>query len=352
METKTANILNKIISFGLIFIIGLIPLFFLPFTSEFYEFNKNILLLVVSGLLLVIWGLKMVLEKKVSFRRTLFDLPVLVIAGTFILSTIFASTNKLETLWIPGGTGTIIGLTILYFVMTNVIRDTQYVRRIIGGLTISAIILSLAAIYQFIGLGETLISANSFWAFLRLKSWTPAGGLLPLATFLVVIFSLELIQLIPFWRKDRFQSLPITHYPLSIIIVGGLGVTIWQLFTPKLILLPYSTSWAIAVEAFKNWRMFLFGVGPTNFLDAFSQFRPLSYNLGNLWAIRFGASGNYYLHLLTTVGILGLGAFLWLVGKIIKISSKFLISPGRASRRGQFSICNFFNSLSLPVSSL
>ena len=54
--------LEKLINWILIILIGLIPLFFLPFTSEFYEFNKNILLLVVSGLLLVVWVLKMVLD--------------------------------------------------------------------------------------------------------------------------------------------------------------------------------------------------------------------------------------------------------------------------------------------------
>jgi Flp pilus assembly protein TadD len=324
MERKIINILNKIISWGLIFLVGFIPLFFLPFTSEFYEFNKNILLLVVSGLLLVVWVLKMVLEKKVSFRQTPFDLPVLTIAGVFILSTIFASTNKWETLWIPGGTGTILGLTVLYFVMTNVIRDTQYVKRIIWGLTISAIILSLTAIYQFIGLGETLIPQNSFWAFLRLKSWTPAGGLLPLATFLIVIIALLGTQIYNDW-KARHRLLLFSSFTL-LLLISGLVVSLYQLFIPtKPVLLPYSTSWAIAIESFKNWRSFLFGVGPTSFVDAFSQFRPISYNLGNLWAIRFVVSGNYYLHLLTTVGILGLGAFLWLVGKIIKAHPVFII---------------------------
>jgi len=106
--------------------------------------------------------------------------------------------------------------------------------------------------------------------------------------------------------------------------LGSLVITIWQLLTPnKPLLLSYSTSWAIAVESFKNWRLFLFGIGPTNFLEAFSQFRPVSYNLSNLWAIRFSSSSNYYFHLLTTVGALGIASFLWLIGKTIKTQIKF-----------------------------
>jgi len=111
--------LEKLINWTLIILVGLIPLFFLPFTSEFYDFNKNILLLVFSLLLLVFWALKMIFEKKVSFRRAPLDLPVLAIAGAFILSTILSSPNKWAPFWIPGGTGTIIGLTVLYFIITN-----------------------------------------------------------------------------------------------------------------------------------------------------------------------------------------------------------------------------------------
>ena len=114
-----SKLINKILNWSIVILVGLIPLFFLPFTSDFYEFNKNILLLVVGGLLLVVWVLKMVLEKRVSFRRTALDLPVLAIAGVFILSTILSSPNKWAPFWIPGGTGTIIGLTVLYFLITN-----------------------------------------------------------------------------------------------------------------------------------------------------------------------------------------------------------------------------------------
>jgi tetratricopeptide (TPR) repeat protein len=122
-------------------------------------------------------------------------------------------------------------------------------------------------------------------------------------------------------------------------------MTIYQLLTTvKPILLPFSTSWAIAVESFKNWRFFLLGVGPNSFLDAFLQFRPASYNLTNLWSIRFGFASNYYLHLLTTVGILGLLSFGYLVWKVIKTRPAFSI------QYSVFSILVLF--LFLPVNFL
>ena len=96
--------MNKIISTCLVVLAFLVPLFFLPFTSEFYEFNKNMLLIVSAFILLVLWLLKMALERKITFRKTVLDLPVLILAGVFILSSFFNAPNKWETLWTPLGT--------------------------------------------------------------------------------------------------------------------------------------------------------------------------------------------------------------------------------------------------------
>jgi len=316
MENKAVRIIDKLISWVIIVLVGLIPLFFLPFTYEFYEFNKNILLVVLVSVMLVVWLLKMALEKKIVFRRTPFDLPILVFAGAFILSTILSSTNKWETLWMPGGTGTIISLTLLYFIITNNLKENS--KQLLNSLITSACLLALFSLSQFIS------SKFSPEAFQTINKWFPSGGLIPFATFLTLVLTLTATQVYLTWRREN--RLPWFYVIAGVLILAGLGIGLWQIFIPtKPLLLPYSTSWAIAVETFKNWRLFLLGVGPTSFPDAFSQFRPAAYNLGNLWAIRFSFSGNYYFHLLTTVGILGLGAFLWLVWKIIKISSKFLI---------------------------
>ncbi len=318
MERKIF-LINKIMTWKLTLLVGLIPFFFLPFTSDFYDFNKNILLLVCSLLLTIIWLLKMVLEKKVSFRRTVFDLPVLAIAGAFILSTIIAAPNKLETLWLVNGTGTVIALTLLYFFITNNLKKKDQTK-ILTGFIISGLVLSLIAIYQFIGLGETFISNNSFFTFLKAKSWTPAGNLLSLAIFLIVVFYLLAIKTYKAWQERRKDLMVLWLNGFMILLVAaGLALALYQLFTSaKPLLLPYSTGWAISVEAFKNGKIFLFGVGPRSFLDAFSQSRPLSYNLTSLWAVRFNNSSNFYLQLITTVGLLGLASWLYLILKVIK----------------------------------
>ncbi len=320
MAEKRSLFINKIILWFLIIFIGVTPLFFLPFTSEFYEFNKNALLFSSVFILLILWAVKMVVTKELSIKKTSFDLPILAIAVAFILSTIIVSPNKWETLWLPNGTGTVITLTFLYFIITNNVSRENRIK-LLNSFIVGAVVLSLTAIFQFIGLGEAFIPEGSRVAFLRLKSWTPAGTPLVLTTFLIAVLILALTRFISIIKKVKRESLlSLIHHPISIIIIlGGLGISLWQiLVVSKPLLLPYSTSWAIVIEAFKNGKTFLLGVGPENFLDAFSRFRPASYNLTNLWLFRFGTSGNFYFNLITTVGILGFAAWVWLMGKIIK----------------------------------
>lgn len=293
--------LDKFISWGLTALVFVIPLFFLPITSEFYEFNKNALLLVACGLLLLAWVGKMVVNQKVVFRRTAFDLPVLAIALAFVASTVLASVNKWEALWTPGATGTIIGLTVLYFLITNNLTPSA-IRHLPYALVASASILAFIAIFQFVGLD---------------RRFTPAGNPIALATFLAVSLVFTIGKIYAQAKSNKQDLFWYLNLLASLIIAIGLGLTGYQLLTAiKPVLLSYSTSWAIAIETFKNQPVF--GVGPNSFLEAFTRFRPLAFNGTLFWASRFGASSSWYLHLMTTVGLAGLISFLWLAIKVVR----------------------------------
>ena len=159
-------------------------------------------------------------------------------------------------------------------------------------------------------------TANSF-----LLGVNPAGAsLTALTTFLLITFAICGLQLWPEIKNRKFFSFFTVP---GIIILIGLGLSAWQIFVVnKPLIIPQSIAWAIATEAFKNWRLFLIGVGPTSFFDAFSQLRPASYNLTNFWGIRFTLSSNYYFQLLSTIGVVGLLSFLWLIFKTVKSQMK------------------------------
>jgi len=312
------KIIERFINWTIIVLVGLLPLFFLPLSLDFYDFNKNILLSCSVAILLVAWAIKMILEKKVTFRRTAFDLPILALAAAYILATIFSSPNKFEALLAPGETGTILALTLLYFIIVNNIQ-AHSAKRIVQSLIISGSILGLIALFQFIGLGEAFVPAGQGLDWLRLKFFTPAGSLLVLGGFLAVVLILNLFELYLTWKgkASRMATILPLYLFAGLLTTAGLLTSLYQLSTSvKPILLSLQNSWVIAIEALKVRP--LFGVGPANFLTAFDAFKPISINLGDQWALKFTSSANFYLQLLTTVGLIGALAMAFLIWKIIK----------------------------------
>lgn len=310
--------MKRAISWITSILVFLIPLFFLPITAEFYEFNKNYLLWLGVIICFVLWLIKTISSSSLEIKSSNLTLPLFIWAGTYLLSALLASPNKTEAFLLPGGAGTILGLVLFYFLLLNLIEEKE---KIFWALTISGAVLGLITIYQFFGLGEVLIPEKSPLAFARGKTWTPTGSLLVTATFLFILIPQILVKFKQ-TLKSNFSKAAILGVIL-ILLAGGLGISVYQLLPGKpaaLLLLPYRIGWAIAVEAFKQAP--LWGVGPLNFISAFNRFRPTSYNLYNFWNLRFGNSSSFLLQIWTETGLLGVIAFAILFFKLIKIIKK------------------------------
>lgn len=121
---KICNFVIKVSIYSLVF---LMPLFWLPWTNEVYEFNKQYLLFFLVGLALLAWLVKMiVVQKRFVLRRTPLDLWILVFMAVMILSAIF-SIDKISS-WFgfyARFSDSVIGLltlSVMYFVVVNNIR--------------------------------------------------------------------------------------------------------------------------------------------------------------------------------------------------------------------------------------
>ncbi len=71
-----------------------IPLVFYPKTSEVFELNKMIAVYIFTVLIVGIWVIKMIANKKIIFRRTILDVPILVFLGSQLISTIFSIDSR------------------------------------------------------------------------------------------------------------------------------------------------------------------------------------------------------------------------------------------------------------------
>lgn len=301
--------LDKIQYWGILTLIFSLPLFFLSTTSDFFDFQKLTLLVVGVSILTVFWALGVFLSSRLTFNMTPFDLPVLAVAAVFILSTFLRTPNKIDAFINPGLTALILALTVLYFLITQTVpRVFWALRGIIWALLASGVVVSVVIILASVGLFEG-ISALPFWA--KARTFSPLGAPLPTAVFLLALLPLGFGQVLRSYKDSKF--IPGAWF-LGVVVIFALGILAVATVAgpgkpafPKI--LPNSTAWAIAVETLK---VSPFGVGPGNFLTAFNQFRPVTYNQTEFWNLRFASSSNWYLQVFTEVGIIGLAAFLFL----------------------------------------
>jgi hypothetical protein len=82
--------LEKIIHFFLYSCLFLTPLFFLPFSFEFLEFNKIYLFLFFVLISFLLWLLKCALNKELRFKKVPFSIFLFVFLIFSILSAIFS----------------------------------------------------------------------------------------------------------------------------------------------------------------------------------------------------------------------------------------------------------------------
>jgi hypothetical protein len=119
-----SKILNQVIKTNIYLLVFLLPLFFLPFSFEVFEFNKQYLLFFLTSLTFFAWLAKMILvDKEIKFKRTPLDVPIV----TFLLVAvvgIFFSADRISSIFgfygkFSDGLIGLLSLVLTYFLITN-----------------------------------------------------------------------------------------------------------------------------------------------------------------------------------------------------------------------------------------
>ncbi|HKB88549.1 MAG TPA: O-antigen ligase family protein [Patescibacteria group bacterium] len=82
--------MRKLIFYLFAILMFFVPLVLWPYTSEVFEFNKIVLVYILSTLIASAWAIRCIREGKIIFRRTMLDIPLLIFLGSQIVSTIFS----------------------------------------------------------------------------------------------------------------------------------------------------------------------------------------------------------------------------------------------------------------------
>ncbi|MEK7064455.1 MAG: tetratricopeptide repeat protein [Patescibacteria group bacterium] len=287
-----------------------LPLFFLPLTTEFFIVNKNLVLLLAGSLALVAWLARNITRRRIHLSLTPAAIPFLLLSAIYLISSFVQSGSPYLAL--TGRTATVIALAALYIGVTSSQKNKLVIDLTLAALLLSAALASLFSLYSYSGLSAVLPGP----AWLTSKTFSVIGGPIPFLTFVAPLIPVALYLAFSAGRWPTkavliFASLLFSAASLAQIslILPGSGNQIF--------ILPVSVGWSIAVDIFKNAGSALLGTGPETFLSAFTRLKPLSLNQGALWDTRFTSSSNEFLTILTTVGLLG--AFFWLLAFIQSI---------------------------------
>src|SRR3989344_1348657 len=309
------TIADRFINWEIVLLAFLLPIFFLPTTTEFFEFNKLSLLAVATVLGYIAWGIKSIAKKEVVFRPSYFDFPVLGIWIVTAISTIFSDSQVTSLIgqfgrFYPSLLAVTIYILFYFLIGTNFSLGTLKW----GG---RALILSAAAavamfIPQYFGvnlLGQVWSDGRAF---------TPVGSPSALVLVAVVGALLALREILsenwPKWTKGAFGLLafllltaPAAIYiPYDLAQKGGF---------PQEIKLDLATSWSVSATSFRQDPFW--GSGPGTFASDFTLYKPLNFNQSPYWSIRFDKPLSEYLLVFAEMGLLGVLVYLLLISKFL-----------------------------------
>ncbi len=348
---KICDLISKYSIYALVF---LLPIFFLPWTSDILDFNKQMLLLFLVFISLFAWMLKVLILRELSVNLNKTNIIVGVLFIVYLFSTIF-SLWRYGSFWgwpqnVSESLATLIGLSVFYFLVSNLF-DKKEIIRLVLLLVFSGFLSLIIGFFQIVGL--FLLPFNCAKTALVNTIGTAVTLGFFIASLLPLIFVLlarkKSLRIILIWAVIFSVALLIAlNYRILwwLVIMGGallmiLGIQKRGLFDSRWLILPMfflalslffvilkpsigllpavpiefslnqKTSLSIDWQALKQNP--ILGSGPGTFGYDFVKYKNIDFNKSIFWNFGFGGAASKVLTVLGTTGVLGILAFLALM---------------------------------------
>jgi len=373
-DTKTMKIIDLIVKFSIYATIFFLPLIFFTQVPSVLELNKQVLLVVVVGIGFLSWVGKMAWRNEIRFKKNFILVPVVTFVAIFGLSTAFSNYTE-QSLWgYFGGEAksfiTTLFLAAFFFLIVNNVKSKKEAVKIVVIFLISGFLVSLYGILQiwqlyvlpaevtknpyFNTIGSVYIFAAYVAALFLLTQTLFLGKvskILKIILILLSFFFFFVLMVVNFkivWialiicmavlfgvtilkggtSMNQSRILPMVFLVLTLLMVLRKQPIIRK-DLPIEVLLSQKTSIGIALNSFKQNP--LLGSGPTTYTTVFQQDRPD--NLGDFWAVNFNDGTSHFLTIVSTMGILGTLAYLFLVGAGLVYLFKTILKLVSADRK-------------------
>lgn len=366
------RICDWVAKYSIYIAIFLIPIFFLPWTTDVLDFNKQAVLLVFVFVSLFSYLLKVLISGKLEIKMNAMQAVAGVLFLAYLLATIF-SLYRFGSFWgqpqqISESFLTLICLLVFYFLVSNIFSKKE--------ILISSVVLCFSAIIaEFVGVLQLLGLFIIPLEFTKSASFNMIGSVGSLGIFTAILFPLAMVLLITTKKWWRFLFalqivlsiliIILINYPVIwwIVIAGSaltlvLGTIKSDLFNGKWMALPMfflSVSLFFVLLGIQiNWlpqrtnEIFLsqgagfniglqslkekpiFGSGPGTFAYDFAKFKSPDFSKSSLWNITFNKSSSKVLNSLATTGLFGFLALLAFMAVPIFYAAKFLIARNKS----------------------
>lgn len=343
-------------------ILFLFPLFFLPFTQEYYLTNKLYLLALAALALVAVSTLELLVTRRFVYKKNALDNAVLLTVVSIAISTFFVTPNFRQALLNPNfGLISIASLAVIYFYLS---RDKSlflsknssniFESKFFYILSLSSIIVSIVSfVFFFTPFKDAQLSST--FTFLKGTNFNTVGNPLDLMIYLgffaVYLFIILLNNNLEI--EGAHSSIKEVHDPASgqthkvyvqhskrvyqfdtffiinticlIITLVTFSLTLYTVFKPlptqdvgsqaqKISMFnsmtSYRLSWYAAINTLKSPISALVGNGVDNFSSVFTQSKDPTYNLSSTWQIQnYAVSRSTILHIFTETGLVGLFSF-------------------------------------------
>ncbi|MBI3955578.1 hypothetical protein HY338_03970, partial [Candidatus Gottesmanbacteria bacterium] len=150
---------DKIIEICFFLLLFLVPLTLTPFNFELFEYNKMMATYGFTVIIFGAWIIKMIIKKKIIFRRTPLDLPLLLFLLSQVIST-YLSIDRHVSIWgyysrFNGGLVSTFSYLTLYYAFVSNFPMKKIIKLLQVGL-ISGLLVSSYGILEHFGIDKNL----------------------------------------------------------------------------------------------------------------------------------------------------------------------------------------------------
>ena len=153
------KLLQKFIQVFFYLLFFLVPIILWPYSYELFEFNKIITIYIFTILITFTWISKSILEKKIIFRRTILDIPLLIFLATQTLSTLVSVDVRTSIFGyysrFNGGLLSLISFSLLYWAFVSNIKYKESIN-LIKTLITSLILVCVYGILEHFGIDKDI----------------------------------------------------------------------------------------------------------------------------------------------------------------------------------------------------